>query len=209
MLVRLFAVCVVFGLAAPAAAHATSWPVAYTSVAHNPADALAGIPIEESTYDAATRCSKKPKPGTTALVKWLDRHAEGAFWGSYRCEKWGPKSASLHAEGRAIDWNLDVDVPAQRREATRLIALFLAPDKLGQPQALARRMGVEEIIWDCGYWGAGMEQVRDYRPCLSKRGKLRRKVDKTVAHRDHLHIGLTKAGAAKRTSFWTRRAATL
>ena len=23
-----------------------------------------------------------------------------------------------------------------------------------------------------------------------------------IAHRDHLHIGLTKAGAAKRTSFW-------
>jgi hypothetical protein len=209
MLVRFFAVCVVFGLAAPAAAQATSWPVAYTSVAHNPADALAQLPIEESTYDAATRCSKQPKPGTTALVKWLGRHADGVFWGSYRCEKWGPKSASLHAEGRAIDWNLDVDVPAQRREATRLIALFLAPDKLGQPQALARRMGVEEIIWDCGYWGAGMEQVRDYRPCLSKRGKLRRKVNKTVAHRDHLHIGLTKAGAAKKTSFWTRRPAAL
>ncbi len=52
--------------------------------------------------------------------------------------------------------------------------------------------------------GAGMEQFRPYSPCLSKRGKLRRKVNKTVAHRDHLHIGMTKAGAAKKTSFWTR-----
>jgi hypothetical protein len=68
-------------------------------------------------------------------------------------------------------------------------------------------MGVEEIIWDCGYWSAGMDQYRPYAPCLSKRGKLRRKVDKTIAHRDHLHIGLNKAGAAKKTSFWTRRAA--
>ena len=204
MPVRLLALVIVLGLAAPAAAHGQSWPVAYTSVAHNPADALAGLPIEDPTYDRATRCSKRPKPGTTALVAWLDRHAGGVFWGSYRCEKWGPKSASLHAEGRAIDWHLDVDVPAERREAKRLIALFLAPDRLGQPQALARRMGVEEIIWDCGYWGAGMAQFRPYSPCLSKRGKLRRKVDKTIAHRDHLHIGLTKAGAAKRTSFWTR-----
>ena len=204
MLVRLFALVVVLGLVAPAAAQGSSWPIAYTSVAHNPADALAELPIEESEYDPATRCSKKPKPGMTALVDWLGDNAKGAFWGTYRCEKWGKKSASLHAEGRAVDWHLDVDVPADRREATRLIALFLAPDKLGQPQALARRMGVEEIIWDCGYWAAGMDQFRNYSPCLSKRGKVRKHVNKTVAHRDHLHIGLTKAGAAKQTSFWTR-----
>jgi hypothetical protein len=204
MLVRLFALVVVLGLAAPAAAHGSSWPIAYTSVAKNPADALADLPIEEPEYDPATRCSKKPKPGMKALIDWLGDNAKGVFWGTYRCEKWGPKSASLHAEGRAVDWHLDVDVPADRREATRLIALFLAPDKLGQPQALARRMGVEEIIWDCGYWSAGMDQFRDYSPCLSKRGKVRRHVNKTVAHRDHLHIGLTKAGAAKQTSFWTR-----
>jgi hypothetical protein len=204
MLVRLFALVVVLGLAAPAAADAYDWPIAYTSVAHNPADALADVPIEDSEYDTATHCSKKTKPGMTALVDWLGENAGGVFWGTYRCEKWGPKSASLHAENRAVDWHLDVDVDADRREAARLIALFLAPDKLGQPQALARRMGVEEIIWDCGYWGAGMEQFRPYSPCLSKSGKLRRKVDKTIAHRDHLHIGLTKAGAAKQTSFWTR-----
>ena len=202
MLVRLSALLVVLGLAAPAAAHGSSWPIAYTSVAKNPADALADLPIEESEYDPATRCSKKPKPGMTALIDWLGDNAKGVFWGTYRCEKWGPKSASLHAEGRAVDWHLDVDAPADRREATRLIALFLAPDKLGQPQALARRMGVEEIIWDCGYWSAGMDQFRDYSPCLSKRGKVRKHVNKTVAHRDHLHIGLTKAGAAKQTSFW-------
>ena len=204
MLVRLFALVVLLGLAAPAAAHGSSWPVAYTSVAKNPADALADLPIEESEYDPATRCTKKAKPGMTALIDWLGDNAKGVFWGTYRCEKWGPKSASLHAEGRAVDWHLDVDVPADRREAKRLIALLLAPDKLGQPQALARRMGVEEIIWDCGYWSAGMDTFRNYSPCLSKRGRVRRHVNKTIAHRDHLHIGLTKAGAAKKTSFWTR-----
>ena len=205
MLVRLFALVVLLGLSAPAAAHAYDWPVAYTSVAHNPADALADEPMEDSTYDAATHCSSKRRPGMDALVKWLGANAGGVFWGSYRCEKWGPKSASLHAENRAVDWHLDVDVPADRREASRLIALLLAPDRVGQPQALARRMGVEEIIWDCGYWGAGMSQFRPYSVCLSKHGKLKRHVDKTLGHRDHLHIGLTKAGAAKKTSFWTAR----
>jgi len=199
----LFALVVLLGLAAPTAANAYDWPVAYTSVAHNPADALASEPIEDSTYDPATHCSKKERPGMTALVTWLGAHAGGEFWGSYRCERWGSHSASLHAENRAVDWHLDVDVAADKREAARLIALFLAPDRLGQPQALARRMGVEEIIWDCGYWGAGMSQFRPYSVCLSKRGKLLKHVDKTLAHRDHLHIGLTKAGAAKKTSFWS------
>ena len=89
MLVRLFALLVVLGLAAPAAAHGSSWPIAYTSVAKNPADALADLPIEESEYDPATRCSKKPKPGMTALIDWLGDNAKGVFWGTYRCEKWG------------------------------------------------------------------------------------------------------------------------
>lgn len=205
MLVRLLALVVVLGLAAPAAAHAYESPVAYTAVANNPADALAELPLEDSVYDRATKCSARPRPGMTALVSWLTAHAAGTFWGTYRCEKWGKGSASLHAEGRAVDWALDVDTPAQRRAAEKLIALLLAPDRLGQPQALARRMGVEEIIWDCSYWGAGMAQFRPYSPCLSKRGKVRKHVNKTIAHRDHVHIGMTKAGAAKKTSFWTKR----
>ncbi len=206
MLVRLFALVVVLGLSASASAHAYESPVAYTAVANNPADALAELPLEDAVYDRATKCSARPKAGMTALVKWLTAHADGTSWGTYRCEKWGKDSASLHAEGRAVDWALDVDVPAQRRAAEKLIALLLAPDRLGQPQALARRMGVEELIWDCSYWGAGMPSFRPYSPCLSKRGTVRKRVNKTIAHRDHVHIGMTKAGAAKKTSFWTRRA---
>ena len=37
---------------------------------------------------------------------------------------------------------------------------------------------------------------------LAARGKRRRKVNPTVAHRDHLHIGMTRAGARAETSFW-------
>ena len=53
----------------------------------------------------------------TAFVGWLQRHADGVFWGTYRCEKWGPHEASLHAEGRAVDWHLDVADPADRHAA--------------------------------------------------------------------------------------------
>jgi hypothetical protein len=36
-----------------------------------------------------------------------------------------------------------------------------------------------------------------------RHGTRRTHVDPTVAHRNHIHIGLTKAGAARRTSFWS------
>jgi hypothetical protein len=61
---------------------------------------------------------------------------------------------------------------------------------------------VEEMIFDCGYWGAGMTQFEPYDPCY-KHGKRRKHVDPTVGHINHLHIGLTKAAAARRTSFWS------
>jgi hypothetical protein len=172
-------------------------------VAGNPADRLLAVPIEASAYDPATHCSRKPKPGMIALQRWLEGNFRGASWGTYRCEMWGKHEASLHAEGRAIDWHLDVTRVADRHEAERLVQLLLAPDAVGNPQALARRMGVEEIIWDCGYWGAGMTQFEDYKPCFNKHGVLRTHVDPTVGHRNHIHIGLTKAGAARRTSFWS------
>jgi len=171
-------------------------------VAENPAEAFVAEPIENSVYDPATKCAPKTKPGMVALQHWLETNVRGVFWGSYRCDKWGKDSASLHAENRAIDWHLDVSSRADRRAANRLFTLLLAPDSAGNPQALARRMGVEELIWDCGYWAAGMPDFRPYSPCYTKRGKLRKRVNVTVAHRDHVHIGMTKAGARARTSFW-------
>jgi hypothetical protein len=174
------------------------------AVANNPADAkrLLGTPIEDPVYDGATHCAARSRPGMVDLQRWLEHNVRGAFWGSYRCEKWGKHSASLHAENRAIDWHLSVHSAADRRAAANLIALLLAPDRDGNPQALARRMGVEEIIWNCGYWGAGMSDFKPYSPCFTPKGKPNRSVDDTTAHRDHVHLGMTYAGAAARTSFW-------
>ncbi|HEX8103697.1 MAG TPA: hypothetical protein VF533_13860 [Solirubrobacteraceae bacterium] len=180
-------------------------PAVPAPVAGNPADRLTTAPIEDAVYDPATHCAKKPKPGMTRLVAWLDANAEGVNWGTYRCEKWGKGSASLHAEGRAVDWHLDARDRAQRRAGQALIELLLAPDRAGNPQALARRMGVEELIWDCGYWSAGSPAFSDYAVCVDKKGRRRKRVDPTAGHLDHLHIGLSKAGAAARTSFWTAK----
>lgn len=171
-------------------------------LAGNPAQHLAHLPPDEEAYDAARRCDPKAKPGVVRFTRWLQRNAKGVFWGSYRCERWGKGSASLHAENRAVDWHLSAYSAADKRAARDLIRMLLAPDRAGTPRALARRMGVEEIIWDCSYWGAGMEQFKSYAPCVNKHGDLRKRVNPTIAHRDHIHFGLSKKGAQARTTFW-------
>jgi hypothetical protein len=126
---RLLLPVILFGLLASSAAAYPRLPEPLPPVAHNPADALAEEPIELSIYDRATRCRKRTKPGVVAMTAWLQSRVRGVFWGSYRCEKWGRDSASLHAENR-------------------------------------------------------------------------KHVDTTSAHRDHIHIGMSKAGARGLTSFW-------
>ena len=188
-------------VAAPAQAFRLG-PDAARHVSGNPAEHFASLPIDDEVYDTATHCSSKPRKGVVAFQHWLERHARGVFWGSYRCEMWGKHEASLHAENRAIDWHLDVKNPADKREGRRLIELLLAPDREGNAHALARRMGVEEIIWDCSYWGAGSADFGKYAPCYGKSGKLRKHVDPTVGHRNHIHFGMSRRGAAARTTFW-------
>jgi len=175
----------------------------FRPVAGNPADKLVNLPIDQYRYDHAKDCRKRPTKGAEALVAWLDQNAGGSFWGIMRCERWGKGRASLHAEGRAIDWHLDVHNGADRREAKRLINLLLAPDRAGNTHALARRMGVQEIIWNCTSWYSGAEGMRPYSACYDGEGR-RKKIDDTTAHRDHIHFGLNWPGAKLRTTFWSR-----
>ncbi len=174
-----------------------------TAITANPAEQLLSTTIEDETYEPATRCTPKvPRPGLEKLEAWLTARGEGESWGSYRCERWGAGQASLHAERRALDWHLDVGNPVQRAQGRRLIELLLRPDSDGNAHALARRMGIEEIIWDCSYWSAGSADFLPYSACYSRRGTPKRHVDRTTAHKDHIHLGLTRAGANGRTSFW-------
>ena len=189
--------CMAVLLAATAAAAEV-----YRPVSGNPADKLAAKPIEPYQYDYAHKCLKNPQKGMTALEQWLGRHAGGVSWGIMRCEKWGKNKASLHAEGRALDWHLDVHNAGDRAEAKRLIELFLAPDKNGNMHALARRMGVQELIWNCKGWFSGDGGMRPYSVCYDKNGKRIKNVDETAAHMNHIHIGLNWAGSHMKTSFW-------
>src|SRR5436190_14064615 len=121
--ILLLALCCAF-TAAPA--QAFRLPANFGPLPGNPADKLA-TPIDDEVYDPATHCTgPKHRKGMLDLQRWLEAHSGGVFWGSYRCEMWGKHSASLHAEDRAVDWHLDVTVPADRRAAKQLIDTLLA-----------------------------------------------------------------------------------
>jgi hypothetical protein len=200
--VRAWALCIAV-LATLVAACASALAAPYGRVAHNPADKLARLPIDDYRYDHAKRCRKHPTKGALALVDWLERNSGGVFWGIMRCEKLSKRDYSLHSEGRAVDWHLDARSPADRRDARRLILTLLATDSAGNEHALARRMGVQEIIWACRSWWSGAERMGPYSLCFDSKGKPR-KVDDTSAHRNHVHIGLSLEGARMHTSFWRR-----
>jgi len=188
----------------------------------NPANdrSLVAKPIEDFRYDGATSCRHGVPKGMKELQSWLERNVRGESWGIMRCERLKrrlnsgatrltPRRAdnfSLHSEGRAIDWHLDAGVAKQRRAAMRLIRILLAPDRNGNDAALARRMGVQGLIFDCKSWWAGMDGLSEYSYCYKRNGDLRNGLDRTQAHRDHLHIELNWPGARKRTSFWHSKA---
>ena len=66
----------------------------------------------------------------------------------------------------------------------RLIRTLLATDRKGNPRALARRMGVQGLIFDCRAWWAGMERMDEYSYCYRGNGEANWK------------------GAREQTSFW-------
>jgi hypothetical protein len=154
-------------------------------------------PIDDEHYDPATHCKDKIPPGMKALQNWLEHNVRGESWGIYRCEKLKDGGYSLHSEGRAIDWRLDAGIAKENRAAHRLTDTLLATVR-----ALARRMGIQGLIFDCHAWWAGMEEMGDYSYCYKRNGDLRHNLDRTQAHRNHIHIELNWDGAKKKTSFW-------
>lgn len=183
---------------------AVALPAVASGLKPNPANdpRLLKRPIDVEHYDPATKCRQKTPPGMKALLSWLEHHVRGESWGTYRCEKLKDSNYSLHSEGRAVDWHLDAGVAKEDRAAKRLIDTLLATDREGNGRALARRMGIQGLIFDCRAWWAGMERMGEYSYCYKRNGEIRHNLDRTQAHRDHIHIELNWGGAKKQTSFW-------
>lgn len=148
-----------------------------------------------NTYDRARRCVDKPRKGTRKLIRFMKRYSKrDTYYGTIRCESLG-SGMSVHSDGRALDWGLDARKKMQKRQAMAIIRTWFDRDNKGRRTALARRMGIQMVIYNCKYWMAGDgKKMRDYHTC-SRRSP-------TVSHIDHLHIELNRKAAKLRTSYW-------
>ena len=160
------------------------------------------MPIEPyAGYQPQTTCRQTPKPGVLMLADWLVARGGGYGAISRAC---AGSSTSEHKESRAFDWILDARSEADLALAAAMLDEILAPDDLGEPNALARRMGIMYVIWDDRMYAAydGFEPKR----YLSSSCRTKRSCSPTLRHRDHLHISLTRQGARGVTSWYYAQA---
>jgi hypothetical protein len=143
-------------------------------------------------YDPQRTCDPTAKPGVVDVRDLLNRtygvHASGI---ARPCGS----GTSEHYEGRALDYMLNVDTPADRAVADDLLTWLLATDQYSNRHAMARRLGVMYVIWNKQIWGAyRADEGWRSRPC-----------DGTPSdcHTNHIHVSFSWAGASEQTSWWT------
>jgi len=159
----------------------------------------ANAPVEPyASYQPQSACAPKAKPGTQALGRYVVKTFGGGYGRiSSTCKS---RSVSEHKEGRAFDWSLNAVKAADRSKAQRFLRQIFATGPSGEPAEQARRMGVMYVIWNDRIWAAYDEfHPRPYRSsgCKKLAG-----CSKTLRHRDHMHISLTRRAARAETSWY-------
>ena len=142
-------------------------------------------------YQPQTTCSPRAKAGVVDLSRRLLRSYPGTrSLGIVRACAAGGRSE--HKEGRAFDWGgLRASHAADRAKVKNFTTWLFAKDRHGNRNAMARRMGIQYVIWNKRIWGS----------YAASSGW--RKYTGANPHTDHMHISFTWAGANKKTSFWT------
>ncbi|MEV6609475.1 hypothetical protein [Kutzneria sp. NPDC051319] len=141
-----------------------------------------------AAYDGQDQCLPIQK-GTVGLRDLLNR-AYGKHDSSIAraCDS---GDTSEHKEGRALDYMLSVNDPADKADAEDIIRWLLATDKYGNKNAMARRLGIMYMIWNHQMWRA-YDSPDQWRPYTGPN-----------PHTDHIHFSLSWAGAKEQTSWWT------
>ncbi|MBK7722799.1 MAG: peptidoglycan-binding protein [Austwickia sp.] len=164
------------GVSAAAAARLAQVPM--------PSIALPPTLDAQPGYAGQTSCDPYAKPGTRAYAELLRQtFGMGAYGIERSCTAGG---TSEHKEGRAVDWMLNVNDPAQKAVADAATAWLTANN--GEN---ARRLGVLYLIWNKQMWRAYAPE-KGWQPYVG-----------SSPHTDHIHTSLTWDGAMGRTSWWT------
>ena len=92
---------------------------------------------------------------------------------------------------------------ADRTRALNFLRRVFVTGPSGEHAELARRMGIMYIIWNDRIYSAD-RQFRA-RPYLSSGCRALSTCSRTLRHRDHMHISLTRNGGLGRTSWYAGR----
>jgi hypothetical protein len=176
------------------------------AVVATPATPVFGAAIDAySAYERENTCSPTAKPGTVAWRDLLLR-TYGTRWNNITraCSA----SDSGHEEGRALDWRTLATDATQKAQGDALLAWLLATDKYRNPNANARRLGMQYIQFNNRMWRAynptagwlpQMETVNGVKTDCAKLGP----TYVTTCHRDHIHFSMSWNGAYERTTWFT------
>lgn len=140
-------------------------------------------------YQGQSVCDPRPRPGVLAFARLMISHyrmGSTALMGR-TCGS----DVSEHYDGRAWDWMLNVNDPAQEAVAQSVLAWLTGPDKNGVQGAMARRFGIMYIIHNRKMWRSYATE-RGWAPYYG-----------SSPHTDHIHFSFNFDGAAGRTSWWT------
>jgi hypothetical protein len=141
-------------------------------------------------YRPQTVCDPTVKPGAAALLgAVLSTYRIGHSSGITRACSVG--STSEHKEGRAFDWAVNVNNPAEKAAGDAFVTWLTEPGPDGKVGWNARRLGVMYVIWNRQIWNN------------TSSGASWRAYNGVSPHTDHVHVSLSWAGAYQRTSWWT------
>ncbi len=172
-------------LVTPTAAHAAP-----------PATPNFGRDIDDyQVRDPQTTCLPTEQPGVVDFRNLLNatygNHDSGIQRG---CHVGGP---SEHKEGRALDYGLGISNATERAQAQELLDWLLAPDRYGNPHAMARRLGIWYVIFNKQEWSAASSN-KTWVPYSCNPG-----AETDECHVEHIHFSFGWAGAKRQTSWWT------
>ncbi len=146
-----------------------------------------GSELEEYlAYEPAASCDGQLRPGVVEFRDFVMDRLGGSDLGMVRActdTRW-----SLHHEGRAWDWGMRADRPDDVARVQELLDWLYAADRYGNVDALVRRAGLVNVIWNGQSWSSTRRLWHEY--------------SGPNPHTDHVHFGFAWPAALAQTSFY-------
>ncbi len=157
--------------------------------------------IDGYRFDRENTCDPVAKPGALD-VQALIHKTYGPSPSSYIERACSGTGTSGHHSGRAIDWMTNSRIAEQAESGDAFVGWLLATDKYGNQHAMARRLGMQYVIWKSRTFAlyAPERGWTEYSDCVRVRTGPEHD---NICHRNHVHMSLNLDGAHRKTSWWT------